>query len=679
MTKGRKQLLNAAIATGLLTLSAPAPKTLSEWMAEHFFLSAESSYTQGDWDAYPFQLGIADLVSHPDVEELTVMKSARVGYTKILLGAIGYFAEHKRRNQALWQPTDEDRDEFVKVELEPMLRDVKIMQRVFPAFMRRHKDNTLQGKHFLGSMLHTRGGKAAKNYRRISVDVAMLDESDAFDIDVEKEGSSKKLAGKRLEGATFPKLIIGSTPKIKGFSQTETSHENADIRLKYHVPCPHCEHEQHLQFGGRDKGFGLKWESGKPETVGYLCCECGVLFTQPEYFQVWQRGRWKSVETGIWFDQAEGVFRDNDNVAVDTPRRVALHLWTIYSPQATWQSLVTEFHEAQKKAKTGDKSDLKTFTNTTLGQPWEEESQRADAHVLERRAENFPLRVVPMGGLMLVAGVDVQGNRFEVTVWAMGNGLEAWTVDYMVIDANPADERDWDLLDAYLATTFQHRAGTRLNIEAAAIDTGGHFTHQTYAYCGNQRIRRRFKGKLFPIKGDPGYGKPIKGRASPQDINWRGKVIRNGIKLWTVNTIPAKDQIYNMLQIETPGPGCMHFSHELPGEFYHQLTAESRIIRRTSTGDRWVWYNPPGRRNEVLDCTVYALFCAHALDLHKYTQRMWQRLDEAIQPANGDLFSGAIPDSESKETKSPRSVVADRINRRRRPAGEGFGRDGWHL
>jgi molybdopterin-guanine dinucleotide biosynthesis protein len=41
--------------------------------------------------------------------------------------AIGYFAHHKRRNQALWQPTDSDRDQFVKTELDPMLRDVAVM------------------------------------------------------------------------------------------------------------------------------------------------------------------------------------------------------------------------------------------------------------------------------------------------------------------------------------------------------------------------------------------------------------------------------------------------------------------------------------------------------------------------------------------------------------------------
>ncbi len=110
-----------------------------------------------------------------------------------------------------------------------MLRDVECMRAVFPAYLARHKDNTLQQKKFIGSLLRVRGGKAAKNYRRISVDVALLDELDAFDSDIEKEGAPDSLAAKRLEGATFPKLVAGSTPKLKGFSLVDTRYSQADV------------------------------------------------------------------------------------------------------------------------------------------------------------------------------------------------------------------------------------------------------------------------------------------------------------------------------------------------------------------------------------------------------------------------------------------------------------------
>jgi phage terminase large subunit GpA-like protein len=83
-------------------------------------------------------------------------------------------------------------------------------------------------KSFLGSVLHILGGKAARAYRRITVAVAMLDEADGFDQKVEKSSDPITLARGRLEGAPFPKLIAGSTPRVKGLSHVEYREEHAD-------------------------------------------------------------------------------------------------------------------------------------------------------------------------------------------------------------------------------------------------------------------------------------------------------------------------------------------------------------------------------------------------------------------------------------------------------------------
>ena len=124
--------IQKAIRTVLKSLEAPEPLSLSEWAAKHFYLSAESSYVEGAWRAYPFQTAIMDAFSNDDIEVVVFRKSARVGYTKMLVAAIAYFAHHKPRNQAVWQPTDDDADEFVKVELDTMLRDANAMREGFP-------------------------------------------------------------------------------------------------------------------------------------------------------------------------------------------------------------------------------------------------------------------------------------------------------------------------------------------------------------------------------------------------------------------------------------------------------------------------------------------------------------------------------------------------------------------
>lgn len=426
--------LSMRFERGMAAFGVPVPVRLDQWAEQHFYLSAESSYVEQTWEAWPFQRAIMACMSHDDIREVNLMKSARVGYTKMILACIGYMAHHRRRNQALWQPTDDDRDEFVKTELDPMLRDVPVMQDVFPAYLARHKDNTLQQKKFLGSMLHLKGGKAAKNYRRMSVDIAYLDEVDAFDRDVEKEGDPVSLAYKRIEGATFGKLIAGTTPKLKGFSHIEDRVSIADERFRYVVPCPHCGEFHPLSWGGKDEPHGFKWQKDAdgnplPDTVQHLCIACGGFMSQGDYLANWARGFYRSDNgVAIMFEDDEIVFRDANGVAIKPPAHVAfVDVWTAYSPAVSWPKLVREFLSAFAAAQIGDDSKLKAFWNTTLARTWEGDIEKTDAEELQARAEPFPLRVVPRGAMLLLCGVDTQDNRLEATVWGVGRGLEKWT------------------------------------------------------------------------------------------------------------------------------------------------------------------------------------------------------------------------------------------------------------
>ncbi len=58
--------------------------SLSDWADEYAYLSAESSAEGGRWKTLPYQKGMMDAITKPDVEQVTIMKSARVGYSKIL-------------------------------------------------------------------------------------------------------------------------------------------------------------------------------------------------------------------------------------------------------------------------------------------------------------------------------------------------------------------------------------------------------------------------------------------------------------------------------------------------------------------------------------------------------------------------------------------------------------------
>lgn len=174
MNSGGQKAANArrAIIAGLAALKIPEPLTAVEWADEFYYLPKESSYTPGRWETLPFQVSIMNAMGNDRIRSINLIKSARVGYTKMLLGVEAYFIEHKSRNSLLFQPTDSAAEDFMKSHVEPTIRDVPVLLDLAPWYGRKHRDNTLTIKRFSSGVgFWCLGGAAAKNYREKSVDV----------------------------------------------------------------------------------------------------------------------------------------------------------------------------------------------------------------------------------------------------------------------------------------------------------------------------------------------------------------------------------------------------------------------------------------------------------------------------------------------------------------------------
>lgn len=630
------QAIATAYQRGMGAFAVPEPVTHADWARRHFYLSSESSYIESRWVPWPYQTGLMNLMACDDIEVFSLRKSQRYGYTKMLVSFIAYTAHHKRRNQAIWQPTDDDAKEFVKTEIDTMLRDVHAMQDVMPSLNRRDKDNTLDLKKFIGSTLYVRGAKAEKNFRRISVHHALLDEVDGMDRDIEKAGTPVRLAWGRTIGAPYPKLGAGTTPKTQGFSHIEDLEREADILLRYCMPCPHCGGMHPLSFGGRDEPHGFKWTNRDPATVRHLCPHCGALTTKADYNAAAEAGRcrWQA-QDGRWMDD-QARFFDADGTPIPHPRRVAAHGWAAYNPHITWDSIVQEFIEAIADAEIGKKEKLKTFRNNTLGETYAEDITSTDVDELRARAEPYKLGTVPRGGLILLAGCDTQDNRIEINVWAMGRGGEMWPIDDRVIWGNPGEEETWDEVAAYLfESEFPNSFGQRLRIEASAIDSGGHFTSHVYEFA-----RKHARRAVFAVRGYSGREKAIKQGANKVDYDYRGRPRKHGVIVWTVGTNLAKDLLYARQQVARPGPGYLHLCDELTDEWYAQFAGEARTTRRTAIGDESRW-SPTRRRVEKWDCATYVVWLEHQLELHRKGEKWWADRENRLQPMVADMFSTA--------------------------------------
>ncbi|CAN7408863.1 phage terminase large subunit family protein [Acidovorax sp. LjRoot74] len=642
--------IKAAVRMGLESLRAEPPQRLGDWARDHFKLAGESSHQKGAWEAWAFQVGILDFMSDDRIEDLAVRKAKRVGYTKMVTAFVAYNIAHRRRKQALWQPTDDDRDSYVKSEIDPLLDPLTGVPAINKARkLDRSSEETIKFKPFRDSVLHLLGGKAARAYRRITVAVAILDEWSAFDQQIEKSGDPGGLAKGRLEGAPYPKFVGGSTPRLKGLCHVERACDNAEGMVRFHIDCPRCGLEHPLIWGGKNLAHGFKWTRGKPETVHHVCPHCRASITQADYLAggVPLDGAWVCERTGKRYGQ-DRIWRDSKGMPCNPPRTLGVHVWTAYSPQRAWSDIVTEFENALKALEAGEVGPMQLFVNETLGETWELAGERTDEHALQARAEPYKLCTVPKGGLYLTAGVDVQRNRWEITVYAWGRGMESWVVDVIFIEGNPAVDEEWDAVTHQLQRRYtQEWHGGTLGISATSIDS----SDQTQAVYNWVAKAQHILPGLRAIKGDGNEATNILGASSAQDINWRGKKVPNGIKLWRVGVDAAKDLLLGQLAIDKPGPGYVHFSDELPREFFEQLTAEQRVLAKINGREayRWIKRRP---RNEQLDNRNYALHAAMASGLHRYDDARWQKLEAAVQPANHDLFATQSVATKPEETSA---------------------------
>ena len=179
--------IKAAVRRGLESLRAETPQRLGDWAQESFKLAGESSHKKGAWVAWAFQVGILDMMSDDRIEEVAVMKSKRVGYTKMVTAFVAYNIAHRRRKQALWQATDDDRDSYVKSEIDPLLDP----QTGVPAVNAARKQGkgatqeTVKYKPFRDSVLHLLGGNG---------NVAAI-EGNKLTIDFDRAGQKRVLDG----------------------------------------------------------------------------------------------------------------------------------------------------------------------------------------------------------------------------------------------------------------------------------------------------------------------------------------------------------------------------------------------------------------------------------------------------------------------------------------------------
>jgi phage terminase large subunit GpA-like protein len=507
-TAALAELPRDAVLDGL----RPDPlQTIDEWADLHVQLPSHVA-EPGRWrtSRTPFLREIMQCLS-PSHACATVVfiKCVQIGGTQIGVNWMGYVMDKALGALLVFEPTKELAKKISKEKVDPMLELTPCLHGKVREARSRDSGNYTFSKQFLGGFLNFIGCNSAIGMRFTSARHMMIDEVDGCPADVNGEGHPVDLARNRTATYARPKIYEVSTPLERSTSRIQPDYE-AGSRGRYYVPCPHCKHMQHLQWGQLVYTFdGVP----QPERAAYRCASCLELI--PEYHKgdMLAAGRW--------------IHEDPENLTQ------SFHINALYQPygwQLSWSTLASQWIAANDEAKRGDTRKLKTFINTILAETWEDRGIKADESALYKRREVYQADC-PAGVLVLTAAIDVQDNRLEAEIDGWGLGEENWSIAKRVFPGNPALATVWQDVTDWLQRKRPHACGLAQRVECVVVDTGGHHTQQAYWFV------RRYRGRCYALKGSNQQGAPL---VPPRPTKPKGA----SVHLYYVGTTAAKDTIF---------------------------------------------------------------------------------------------------------------------------------------
>ena len=620
-------------------LEPPPDIPVSEWADRHRVLP-QTSAEPGPWRTArtPYLREIMDRLSPSDpCETVVIMKGAQLGFTALAENWVGHSIHLDPSPILLVQPTWNTAKDYAKDRINPLVSTTPELRERVTEQRSRKSGSTTTRKEFPGGFLVVTGANSAAELRAKAIRRLVLDEVDGYPADVDGEGDPVALALKRTATFSNRKVLIFSTPTIKGASRIEFEFEGTleqqrsgyspTDQRKYFVPCPHCGTFQTLEWEQ------VRWSEleREPQDAVYDCPHCGCAIEQHEKDGMLAKGEWRAT------------------TASSNPKVVGYFLSGLYRPHGwrSWGDIAVDWVKAKR---TKDTAKLRVIINTDLGQTWDvSDGQSVDPSSLMGRREDYG-STCPDGVCLVTAGVDVQGDRLEVEFVGWGADEESWSLDYKILHGDPGQREVWALLDEQLLRRFdppRARGKTAgLGVSAACVDAG----FKTQTVCDFARARRT--RRIWAIKGAANT------QHSPHPI-WSvrpGKPMKGKYDLYTVGSDTAKELLYARLHIDQPGPGYCHFSKPHNDEVYFfQLTAEKLRTKYRDGRAIYFWWKPDNRRNEALDCRVYATAALKSL------LAMGMRLDASPKRA----ASATAPEAATRPGGTPARIT--RAGRSRTP------------
>jgi phage terminase large subunit GpA-like protein len=544
------------------------PVPLSGWIEQTVRLPVGLSAEPGPIKLAPYMVEIADAIADPQVETVVCQKSARIGWTTLMSSVVAhYLVRDPCRVLTVW-PTESDARGWTVADLEPIfLESPKLRDKLpMPHPGRSDRTTLLHRIGSNGASLTVIGAGAPRNLRRHNAKVLIVDEADACA--VLSEGDPIGLAITRTLSFSDRKILIGSTPLDEQTSHICRLYAQSDRRV-WQVCCPHCH--AYSEIAWRD----IEWPVDRPDLAAWRCPACHELVAETHKVEMVRNGRWHAQNPEV--GPAHRGYKINALVSS--------------LANASWSKLAVEYGRAKD-----DDATLKVFQNTILAEPWRETADEVEDLALAGRVEPFSLDRIPDPVAFITCGVDVQQDRFEITVAGHARDGTMFILAHVALWGSPLENASWVELDQFLLQRWRHPRGGQLKVDCAAIDAGDGGVYDIVLAFSQSRLGR----KVLAIKGIAGFARPA---IAPSKTR-KGKLFIAGI-----------DSLKSQLLTRLARGRSVRFSNTLTADYFSQLAAEKRVVRLARGKPTVRFERKIGVRNEALDACIYCMVARAALNL----------------------------------------------------------------
>ncbi len=577
----------------------------------------------------PWTIGITNAVKNPFYKSVVALMGSQMSKTDgVIINSIGWKLDDDPQPILYIGPTQKNIESISNERVKKMLYSVPSLYEG----LAKGKKEKISEKFVNGVRLGFGWANSPTELASHPAAIVFIDERDRMGNSSGGEGDVNILADART--ATYDGCVVTVSTPLNGNVEIEYNEETGlehwavsdslesptwvlwqeTTRHEWAWPCPDCNDYYIPRFKY------LKWpekaalkEIFKKSAIA--CPHCGTLSGEDKKEWMNARGvfvapgqKIKSIADG---DQSAFIaVKDDEFKAVDFGDFLPLDdineigFWVsgLCSP---WRSYGNRARTFVKAVRSGEPGRIQAAINTGFGELYRTAGDAPEWKELYQLVSAYQSGTVPDGVKLLTCAVDVQKESLVYSVRGWGVGWTSWLIENGEIYGDTEQDFVWGQLSRLLTKDWSDFPITRMMIDSGyKPGKKNNPSNQIYSFC------RRHLGHAFPLKGHDKQDKPFK--PTKIDINHQGKLIKNGLQLWHIDTDYFKSFVYSRFEWPLDQPGRWHLPENVTEEYLKQVTGESRVVK-PSGAVTWVKI----RDNHLLDCEAYNVLAAHIMQVDK--------------------------------------------------------------